>query len=246
MTSETAALAALLVAGHTLGDFVFQTTWMIDRKAQARGLLAHVGVVLLAQAVLLLPFRGGAPVLAAVGIATIHLLIDITKGTLSRRVPQHGQLWFVLDQGAHLAVLAVAWKLLAPGAALRADLPLTAERLYELGVLVTLVAVNVNGVSAWVGMELARWKLVPEDGSILPAGRVIGVLERLFVIVLILLNHWEALGLLVAAKSLARFRDLDDPRRAEYYLVGTLISLLAATVTTLVAQALLAASFGPA
>jgi hypothetical protein len=69
---------------------------------------------------------------------------------------------------------------------------------------------------------------------------VIGILERLFTLTLILMNQWAALGLLVAAKSLARFKDLEDRKLAEYYLVGTLTSLFGATVTALAARALLA------
>ena len=61
-------------------------------------------------------------------------------------------------------------------------------------------------------------------------GRIIGVLERALALTLILLGQFGALGLIVAAKALARFRGLDDRDFAEYFLIGTLASLLHAVV----------------
>ncbi len=59
------------------------------------------------------------------------------------------------------------------------------------------------------------------------AGFYIGILERLFVFIFIVLNHWEAIGFLPAAKSIFRFGDLTkarDRKLTEYILIGTLIS----------------------
>jgi hypothetical protein len=61
-------------------------------------------------------------------------------------------------------------------------------------------------------------------------GRIIGVLERALALTLVLLGQYGALGVLVAAKALARFRALDDRDFAEYFLIGTLASLLHALV----------------
>ncbi len=60
----------------------------------------------------------------------------------------------------------------------------------------------------------------------LARGRLIGVLERALALTLVLLGQYGALGLLIAAKALARFRALDDRDFAEYFLIGTLASLL--------------------
>ena len=59
-------------------------------------------------------------------------------------------------------------------------------------------------------------------------GRVIGVLERIIMFTLILQNQFGAIGFVLGAKTLARFKDLDDRTFAEYFLVGTLASLIAA------------------
>jgi len=65
------------------------------------------------------------------------------------------------------------------------------------------------------------------DASLAKAGRYIGILERLFVFVFVVTNHWEAIGFLIAAKSVFRFGDLTsskDRKLTEYILIGTLLS----------------------
>jgi len=59
-------------------------------------------------------------------------------------------------------------------------------------------------------------------------GRAIGTLERAIALSLVLFGQFGALGLIVAAKSLARFKALEDQEFAEYFLIGTLSSVLLA------------------
>ena len=62
-------------------------------------------------------------------------------------------------------------------------------------------------------------------------GRAIGYLERLIVYALTVSGNLAALGLVLAAKAIARFRQLDDRDFAEYVLIGTLMSISAAMLT---------------
>jgi hypothetical protein len=70
-------------------------------------------------------------------------------------------------------------------------------------------------------------------------GATIGVLERLLIVTLLLVGADAAIGFVVAAKTIARFRLLDDRDFAEYYLLGTLASVSVAIVTALAARAAL-------
>lgn len=70
-------------------------------------------------------------------------------------------------------------------------------------------------------------------------GRVIGIMERGIVFVLVLTNNLSALGLVLAAKGFARFRQLDDRDFAEYVLIGTLLSIASALVVGLCMKAVL-------
>ena len=61
------------------------------------------------------------------------------------------------------------------------------------------------------------------------AGRVIGILERWLMFLVVLWSRdLSALAFIIAAKGLARFRQLEEKAFAEYMLVGTLLSALSA------------------
>lgn len=73
--------------------------------------------------------------------------------------------------------------------------------------------------------------VLPADGpessdDDLGAGSLIGTMERWIVLLLWVGGLWEAVGLVVAAKSIARFEELKQREFAEYFLVGTLASVL--------------------
>jgi uncharacterized protein DUF3307 len=68
-------------------------------------------------------------------------------------------------------------------------------------------------------------------------GATIGVLERLLIVTFVLTGSSAAVGFVVAAKTLARFKQLDDRDFAEYYLLGTLASVAVAVGSGLAAGA---------
>jgi hypothetical protein len=80
----------------------------------------------------------------------------------------------------------------------------------------------------------------PSLASPARVGATIGVLERLLIVAFVLTNATAAVGFVVAAKTIARFKQLDDRQFAEYYLLGTLASVSVALASGLVAAAVLA------
>jgi len=70
-------------------------------------------------------------------------------------------------------------------------------------------------------------------------GATIGALERLLIVVFVLVGAEAAVGFVIAAKTIARFKQLDDRGFAEYYLLGTLASVSVAVVSALIAKAAL-------
>lgn len=73
------------------------------------------------------------------------------------------------------------------------------------------------------------------------AGRVIGMLERwLIYLVLVVAQNYNVIALVLAAKGIARFRQLEEREFAEYVLIGTLASIL---LTVLVALGILQLGF---
>ncbi|WP_130859927.1 DUF3307 domain-containing protein [Gracilibacillus phocaeensis] len=67
-------------------------------------------------------------------------------------------------------------------------------------------------------------------------GKWIGYIERLLVILLTAIGAYESIAFIIAAKSIARFKQLDDRNWAEYFLLGTLSSILLGLVLGLVVQ----------
>ena len=66
------------------------------------------------------------------------------------------------------------------------------------------------------------------------AGRYIGILERAIILTLVLKGLLSAVAFVLTAKSIARFNELKEKDFAEYYLIGTLASMLIAIIAGLV------------
>lgn len=67
------------------------------------------------------------------------------------------------------------------------------------------------------------------------AGRLIGTLERIIMVILISINQYSAVGLVLTAKSIARYDKISKEQEfAEYYLLGTLLSTICAVVIALI------------
>ena len=70
-------------------------------------------------------------------------------------------------------------------------------------------------------------------------GRVIGILERLIIYMAVMTGEIGAIGLVLAVKGLARFKEMDHRQFAEYVLVGTLLSALLAVFVALIVKSLI-------
>ncbi|MFN8521121.1 MAG: DUF3307 domain-containing protein [Chloroflexota bacterium] len=168
--------------------------------------------------------------------------------------------WFLLDQLAHIAVLVGAWALFLARAqplgwwddlvariAASGDGETVGRVTLALVVLAALVVANTRAGSLFVGtLDRAPRPPVVQDvrtadgPSVARVGATIGVIERLLIAALVLSGGVAAVGLVIAAKTIARFRQLEDRLFAEYYLLGTLGSVALAVITSLIAQLALA------
>lgn len=70
-------------------------------------------------------------------------------------------------------------------------------------------------------------------------GKLIGYLERLLVVLLTAAGAYQSIAFIIAAKSIARFKQLNDRNWAEYFLLGTLSSIFLGLVLGLVVQRVL-------
>ncbi|WP_159101141.1 DUF3307 domain-containing protein [Listeria grandensis] len=69
----------------------------------------------------------------------------------------------------------------------------------------------------------------------LKAGRYIGGLERLLLLIFMVLQIYSAIPIIIALKTLARFKELENNRTfAEYYLIGNFLSMIFGVLISLV------------
>lgn len=242
-------LVVALFAGHAIADFVLQTRAMVDAKAgsataRTRALAAHGALVALAHAAWLFPF-GWTALLLAVPIAIAHASIDAFKPSIERAIgPMRA---FFFDQFLHLVTLAVVFFLATSDTASFLEVP-TLRQIWPhegyyyiyIGVIASAFAFVVHGAGAIVQFTLARLSPPPPAGEPDDAaddahrGAVIGILERLMVLGLVLVNQWAAIGLIITAKSVARFKRIEEDQAfGEIYLIGTLTSVLLAVAAGL-------------
>ena len=67
-------------------------------------------------------------------------------------------------------------------------------------------------------------------------GEWIGVLERVLALTFVLMGSFTALAFVLAAKSIARFKKLEEKPFAEYYILGTSASLIVALFAGMVVK----------
>jgi Protein of unknown function (DUF3307) len=223
---ETAVALAL---GHVLADFTFQADAIVRNKHRPLVLFGHVAIVALAAWIAL-----GAPLTPwpIALIAGSHLVIDALK----LRFGGPGFRAFALDQGAHLVMIAATaiafpatWAAgLWARPALQARLPLDAlpEAMLLVAGLIAAVWAGGHAVGALMrGIQLPADPAA--DPSLPQGGRLIGQLERLMIYGLVLTGEVIGIGLLIAAKSLLRFGEIQSSgsrQIAEYVIIGTLAS----------------------
>jgi len=240
MHALTTGFLALYLA-HLLTDFVLQPDRLVTRKKRG-SLLAyaqHAGIHFLA-AVLFLGFT--VPGLwtsvgfygLLVGLTLVHLGMDWAKLRLirSHRI-EDGAASFFADQLLHLlSVGLTAWVMVRPAVpSLMANMR-SLQSGIEKPLLLLVVYVGVIFAGGYVVRFLTKPLLkgnlegVGETANDLQnAGMYIGWLERFLVLTALILQSPATVGLILTAKSIARYPELKSVRFAEYFLIGTLLSL---------------------
>ena len=87
---------------------------------------------------------------------------------------------------------------------------------------------GASGISGVLPIAESRYELRKHPGN---SGSAILVLN----------GAYGALGFLIASKGMTRFKQLDDREFAEYFLIGTLLSIIFVGAAALLTQRLLVA-----
>lgn len=216
-----------LIIAHVLADFFMQPQSWVTRKWENHirdsRFWMHIGIVGLMTYLLLLDWDNWqVPLL----IMVTHAMID----TIKLWIGKDNTAAFILDQIAHLLVIAgVWWWMILPPAESAKLLEVISLPGNQVWVILLGYLINAMPMAVLIRYLTSRWSNAmaePETG-LRDAGKYIGIVERLLIFTFILSNELRAIGFLLAAKSVFRFGDLKDSRdrkKTEYILLGTLLS----------------------
>ncbi|QTY26546.1 DUF3307 domain-containing protein [Flavobacterium sp. CS20] len=224
------AFTLKLLIAHIIGDFVLQpNTWISEKKRKkhkSKYLYYHILVHTIALLLLLkLDFSLWPYILM---ILLSHFVIDLAKLYLQNS--KNERRLFFIDQGLHLSVIGLVVDLNFP-------FSIGFDNIFSGNFLLTLLSILMltSVTSVVIKTLMSKWQLDEDQpkSALKNAGAFIGILERLFIFLFIVLGHWSAIGFLITAKSVFRFGDLSrakDRKLTEYILIGTLLSFLIAIV----------------
>ena len=215
---------------HLVTDFILQPkTWVTDRteKHFKSGRLYLHGAItaLFAWAII-----GWQYWFIAIIILVTHTIIDGWKSYQKNTI-----IYFITDQAMHLLVIAGCWyfSFLHWGNVQTAWQQLNAS-LTNWKIITAFIFVTTPA-GILIGQLTRKWREKIEGAeSLANAGKWIGIVERIIILIFVLKNQYSALGLLVAAKGLIRFNEIDRTEiKTEYLVIGTLMSIGLAIITGL-------------
>lgn len=269
-------LFCLLIA-HLLGDFVFQSQDVVNKRrstvwrTRLYANVKHASISAALSGVLLFYYCWTFWILVPIMIVFLsHGIIDVIKSNIvaaNKPSLRYSILMFSLDQIVHFSVLVAIARSI--NKYIRFSAPLmniknwVQKIFYECVTNVTynqklmicfiLLVIGLWGVGVFIRLFVDRMKLKPyrravdlgiilanntNGNGIRDGGFLIGILERLVIIVAVVTNMVNVIGFLVTAKSIARFKKFDDDSFVEYFIIGSFMSIISAVIIGLLIKAL--------
>ncbi len=238
VTQMEISLLIRLIIAHLLTDFVFQSDSWVNQRFKNGWYSKHLYLHGIIAGILAYLFSALWDfVWIPIAVAITHILIDGIKTKY-----ENNSRSFFADQFGHFVVLLGIWLwiinpkpddmevlkgIFLPGIKIWV---ITAAYLIIIWPSSVLIS---NITEKWSGM-IEKEGTGNKDESLEKAGRWIGRLERFLILTFVLLNQYEAIGLLVAAKSIFRFSE--SRKVGEYVLIGTLLSFTIAILVGLIAS----------
>lgn len=233
----------ILLLAHVLGDYYFQTEEMAEKKEKSiKWIYKHCLLYYSAYLLISIPVFSSEIFIAGLVMAAAHAIVDICKFYYIKKKNKNEikltakRNIYLADQEIHLiCLIAAAYLLTAGNVVLRVNAGFN-KFFYAVGISkysmvcwLTALLIIHKPANITISRLLAVYK--PEskgDGEkqrAYNAGSFIGTVERIIILIFISINQYSAIGLVLTAKSIARYdRISKDKDFAEYYLLGTLIS----------------------
>ncbi|HHZ01444.1 MAG TPA: DUF3307 domain-containing protein [Tissierellia bacterium] len=242
----------IFLLGHILGDFYVQTERTAERKDSSFiWVLIHCGQYYGVMLIMVLFIASFDLVLGATLASLLHLIIDAmkfvwissmyNKDNLSKTTERN---IFFVDQFLHFVSLFGISYWQAKNSILIEGNVITD--------FLNLVGIQWSTAVSWIfallfihkPANIAIQKLLAVYRPIsninnmqetISAGRFIGTVERMIMLIFLSIKQYSAIGLVLTAKSIARYDKISKEKDfAEYYLLGTLLSTLIVIIISLV------------
>jgi len=243
----------LLLLAHVVGDFYFQTANLAKRKdSSMKWVIVHGLVYWLSTLLVLSPVMTVNIFVIGTIAAASHAGIDIlkylyVKKTGNRSVITAGKERniFFADQILHIiCLIGISYMAVLKNIPVVVWEPVL--RFFDI------IKIDAMTFVYWTAAVLIIHKPAniliskiltiykpenKEDDSRKDnnAGRFIGTIERIIILIFLSISQYSAIGLVLTAKSIARYDKISKEKDfAEYYLIGTLVSTLVVIVVSFI------------
>lgn len=246
----------VLLLAHFISDFYLQPTkWAMNKDKEFKFMAKHCALYALILGLsIFICISFQKAIWAFLMIAVSHFIVDILKSQINKRIKNSGKEnilsfhVFWIDQVIHITMIVVVFFALNLSAC-QSDLFIYLEQEFEnmhkvlsYALLLILIwdpaAIFVKKLLACITpatsetVESTCQNEEDTQNDSISAGRLIGEIERFIIALLMIHDELGALGFVLAAKSLARYKQFEDINFTEKFLVGTLTSTVIAILCT--------------
>jgi len=237
----------VLVLAHILGDFYFQNTFIAKKKIEKfKYYLLHCVLYGIAVLLVFIPVWDKSYIIPLLQFSLSHALIDGIKILIQNRqkhINKNSHIIFLLDQALHIiCIILFAYYLnmqniiIQPIGCIMDILSHISLSYMIIIKFLLLLLGNYRPCNILIRITIKKYKPDFEVAEQkMGAGSIIGTLERYIITVFLYIKQYSLIGLVLTAKSIARYSQLnDDKKLAEYYLLGTLLSTIYSLVLFIV------------
>ncbi len=228
-----------LLLAHIIGDFVLQTKSMVNDRDTKHWRSVKLIYHTCAHALLIYVMLWDLSLIwPAVLVLLTHYIIDLIKSYQKESIYS-----FLADQFSHIAVIVIIWVIIRGIEPFKFLDTLIPENTYKIWLYLFSFVFLTWPVGILISKLTCNWQAqLSMTKGLNEAGKWIGMLERILILIFVLVNQYAGIGFLIAAKSILRFNDVkssENKKEAEYILIGTMMSFTIAISTGLAVKYLI-------